>query len=122
MNKIVFKLIRIESPLCSFCKAEDETYIHLFYKCRKASILRRELQEFFSIGLDFPSISPQSTTFSFLDHALEHKLLLNHILVIFKNYLYKTRENKNLNFNKLKNYLIKIRHLGANLKDNEKYT
>ena len=57
-------------------------------------------------------------SYLFLDDALEHELLLNHTLLIFKNYLYKTKDNKNLNFNILKNCLTKIRDLEANLKDN----
>ena len=88
-NKMLFKLKKVESLLwfnCdSFCKAADETYIHLFRRCRKTSILWRQLQEFFNTALDLPSISPQSTIFGFLDDALEHKLLLNLILLIFKN-------------------------------------
>ena len=96
MNKMLFKLGKFESPLCSFCKAKDETYIHPFDRCRKTSILRRQLQELFSTALDLRSISPQSAIFGFLDDALEHKLLLNHLLLIFKNYLYKARENKDL--------------------------
>ena len=39
INKMLFKLKKIESPRCSFFKAEDETYIYLFYRCRKTSIL-----------------------------------------------------------------------------------
>ena len=31
VNKMLFKFRKVESPLCSFCKAEDETCIHLFY-------------------------------------------------------------------------------------------
>ena len=58
---------------------------------------------------------------SFLDGALEHELLINHILLIFKNYLYKARENKVLNYNILKNYLTKIRDLEADLEANDKY-
>ena len=58
---------------------------------------------------------------SFLDGALEHELLINRILLIFKNYLYKPRENKDLNYNILKNYLIKIRDLEADLEANDKY-
>ena len=27
VNKMLFKFRKVESPLCSFCKAEDETYI-----------------------------------------------------------------------------------------------
>ena len=98
-----FKFRKVESPLWSFCKAEDKTYIHLFYRCRKTSILRRQLQEFFSTALDLPSISPQSAIFGFLDNTLEDEVLIYHILLIFKNYLYKARENKDLNFSILKN-------------------
>ena len=93
----------------------------LFYRCRKTSILWRQLQELFSTALDLPSISPQSAIFGFLGDALEHKLLINHLLLIFKNYFYKARENKDLNFNIVKNYLTKIRDLEANLKANDKY-
>ena len=113
---MLFKFRKVESPLCSFCKAADETYIHLFYRCRKPSILWRQLQEFFNTALDLPSISPQSAISGFFDDTLEHKLLLNHILLIFKNYLYNAREKKDLNFSTLKNYLTKIRNLEANLK------
>ena len=121
VNKMLSKLRNVESPLCSFCKGKDETYIHFFYRCRKTSILWRHFQELFITGLDLPSFWPQSAILGFLDDALEHKLLLNHILLIFKNYLYKARENKNLNFNILKNYLTKIRDLEANLKDKHKH-
>ena len=120
VNKMLFKFRQVESTLCSFCKAEDETYIHLFYKCRKNSILWRQLQELFSSALNLPNISPQSAIFSFLNDALEHGPLINHILLIFKNYSYKARENKDLNFNILKNCLTKIRDLEAHWKVNDK--
>ena len=120
-KKCSFILRRVESPLCSFCKAEDQTYIHIFYRCRKTSIFWRQLQELFSTALDLPSISPQSTIFGFLDDSSEHKILLNHMLLIFKKYLYKAGQNKDLNFNILKNCLTKVRDLEANLKDNDKY-
>ena len=104
MNKMLFKFKRVESPLYSFCKAEDETYIHVFYRFRKSSISWRQRQEFSSAALDLSSISPLSAIFRFLDDSLEHKLLLNHILLIFKNYLYQARENI-LNY---VNYLLYI--------------
>ena len=121
VNKMLFKFRKVASPLCSFCKAGDETYIHLCYRFIKTFILSRQIQEFFSTALDCPSISPQTAIFRFLDDALEHKLLINHILLVFKNYLHKARENKDLNFDVLKKYLTKIRDLEANLKDNDKY-
>ena len=42
-NKVLFKLRKVKSLLCSFCKVEDNTYMHLFYMCRKPSILWRKL-------------------------------------------------------------------------------
>ena len=63
----------------------------------------------------------QNTVFGFLNGALE-QLLLNHILLIFKNFWYKAREYKNLNFNILKNYVTQIRDFEVNLKDNDKYS
>ena len=119
VNKMFLKFRKVESRSCSFCKAE--THIHLFSRCRRTSILQRQLQEFFSTALDLLRIWAQCAIFGFLDCALEHKLLINHILLIFKNYLYQARENKDLNFNILKNYLTKIRDLEANLKTNDKY-
>ena len=67
VNKMLLKLRKVEYPLCSLYKAEDETYIRLFYRCRKTSILWRQLQSFFSTALDLPSILPQSAIFGFLD-------------------------------------------------------
>ena len=102
MNKMLFKLRKVESPLCSFCKAEDKTFIYLFDRCRKTcekTILWRQLLEFFSTALDLPSISPKSAIFGFLD-ALEHKLLINQILLILKNYLYEANLKENDKHNK----------------------
>ena len=41
VNKMLFKLRKVDSLLCSFCRAEDETHIHLFYRCKRTSILWR---------------------------------------------------------------------------------
>ena len=46
VNTMIFKFRKVVLPLCSFCKAEDETYIRLFYRCRKTSIFWIQLQEY----------------------------------------------------------------------------
>lgn len=76
---------------------------------------------FFSTGRNIPSILPERAIFGFPDDDLEQKLVLNHILLIFKKYLHKARENKIFNFNTLKNYVTNMRDLEANSKDNEEY-
>ena len=52
------------------------------------------------------SISQQSAIFGFPDDVLEHKLLLNHMQLIFKNYLYNARENNDKYFGALFIYLF----------------
>ena len=102
VNKMLFKLRKVESSLCFFCKAEDKTFLHLFDRCWKTcekTILWRQLREFFSTALDLPSISPKSAIFGFLD-ALEHKLLINQILLILKNYLHEANLKDNDKHNK----------------------
>ena len=111
VKKVPFKLRKGESPLCSLCKAEDETYIHLFYRCRKTSILWRQLQDFFSTAFDLPSILPHGAIFGFLDDALEHELLLNHILLIFKITNIKLEKTKILILTYLKTTVQKLKIL-----------
>ena len=67
VNKMLFKLRKFEPLQCSLCKAEDETYIHLFYRCCKTSILWRQFQKFFSTGHKLTSILPESVILLFLD-------------------------------------------------------
>ena len=73
VNKILFTFRKVESPLCSFCKAEDKTQINLFHRYRKTFILWRQLEEFFNIAVDLPSILPQSAILGFLDDTLDFK-------------------------------------------------
>ena len=47
LNKMLFKFGKVTSPLCSFCKLEDETPLHLFYFCSKTQILWNHLQQLF---------------------------------------------------------------------------
>ena len=82
VNKMLFKVRKVQSPSYPYCKRKDETYIHLFYRYGKTSILWKQLQSFFSNTLSLFSISLQSATFGFLDDALEYKHLLNDILLI----------------------------------------
>ena len=56
----LIKSKNVESPLCSFGRSEEKTYMYLYYSCMKTSILQRQPQNCFSAGLDIPSILPQS--------------------------------------------------------------
>ena len=83
------------SPLCSFCMEEPETAAHLFHSCTKTNFLWMQLQHSFQNVLIILPVTPQSTIFGFIDHKVNDHLI-NHILLIFKNYVCKTRENGSL--------------------------
>ena len=60
-----------------------------------------QLQHSFQNILIIPPITPQSAIFGFIDHKVNYHLI-NHILIIFKYYVYKTTENGSLGYKVLK--------------------
>ena len=72
----------------------------------KTSFLWMQLQHSFRNVLTIPSITPQSAIFGFTDHK-ENYHLINHILLIFKYFVYKTGENGSLDLKVLKRNIIK---------------
>ena len=42
---MLFRIGKIDSLLCSFCKMVDETPPHLFYNCTKTKLFRDQLKE-----------------------------------------------------------------------------
>ena len=54
-----------------------------------------QLQHSFQNVLIILPVTPQSAIFGFIDHKVNDHLI-NHILLMFKNYVYKTRENGSL--------------------------
>ena len=107
---MLYKFGKMESPLRSFCIKEPESQIHLFHSCTKTNFLWMQLQHSFQNLLVIPSITPQSVIFGFTDHK-ENYNLINHILVIFKYYVYKTRENGSLDLKVLKRNIHKIKDI-----------
>ena len=69
-----------------------------------------QLQHSFQNVLIILPVTPQSTIFGFIDHKVNDHLV-NHILLIFKNYVYKTRENGSLDIKVLKRNIHKIKNI-----------
>ena len=78
---------------------ESECPIYLFHSCTKTNFLWTSLQHSFQNVLIIPSITPQSVIFGVTGHKINCHLR-NHILLIFKYYVYKTRGNGLLDFQK----------------------
>ena len=98
----------------------EETPLHLFYECSKTSSLWIELQLCLENKILLPSITPQSAIFGFID-ITENKILLNHLLLIFKFSLYNARKTGNINIENLKASIYNIKNVEREIsKDNPK--
>jgi hypothetical protein len=81
---------------CSFCGTANETADHMFVECSHSKTLWQGLVSHFIHQLTFPTLNSQSAHLGFLDDKIQNYLLLNHILLVFKIYVYNCREIKKL--------------------------
>ena len=93
LNKSLYKMGKQNTCMCCFCKSEEETPIHLFSKCRISRNIWREVQLQYQNNIQLPDLSPQSAYLGFYE-IIENKIIINHILLIFKLTLYLSRKNK----------------------------
>ena len=115
LNQKLFLFQKVNSPLCSFCNNDDETVKHLFHSCPTAIGLWNNLRNTFREHLQLPDLTPQSAIFGFLDTNHQHNLIFNHLLLIFKFYLYKARDHKKTNIKILKDKIKNIRTIELSL-------
>ena len=105
LNNILFlnKKLHIfgikSSPLCSFCNLCDETPLHIFYECDSIKCLWSDLVHYFQNSLVLPILTPQTAIFWFLGST--NSDLINHIVLIFKLYVYRSREKQFIHINNL---------------------
>ena len=67
---------------------------------------------FFETDLDFPNLTPQAALFGFINESDNNlNILQNHILLIFKLYIYQSRERGVLNLNGLIKNVTKVKKL-----------
>ena len=95
------------SPLCSFCTLDDETTLHIFYECDAVKCLWADLVQCFQNNLILPSLTPHAAILGIAESASNdsifknNKVFINHILLIFKLYVFKSREKTFINLNNL---------------------
>ena len=94
------------SPLCSFCYLFDKTPLHIFYECDSVKGLCANLVQCFQNKLVLPTLTLHADILKILESASndstsKNKVFISHILLIFKLHLFKSREKKFINLNKL---------------------
>ena len=111
---MLLRFKNVDSPLCSYCNEEEETPHHLFHSCLKTKQLWNRLRQYFSQFINIPLSTPQSSILEIFDNN-QHSELINHLLLIFKFYIYSTRNTRQLNFNNLMITIKKIKEIEKEL-------
>ena len=91
-NRMLFKFGIISRSLCSFCNSEVETPFHVFHDCAHTQNLWNQLQTYISENLVIPCLTPQSAIFDLIDTQQKNLVIINHLLLIFKLNVYKSRD------------------------------
>ena len=110
LNKMLFRFGKIDSPLCSFCKMTDETPLYLFDNCTKTKLLWDQLKEFISNKTSIPSLTPQSAILGHIDRSDDY-LLSNYVILIYKCYIYNSRNRGHLKIEHLKSIIDKSKRI-----------
>ena len=112
LNKKLFQFCKTQSSLCSFCHIETETTLHVFHKCSATKSLGNQPLLFFETDLDFPDLTPQDALFGFINESDNNlNILQNPTSLIFKLYVYQSRERGVLNLNNLMKNFTKVKKL-----------
>ena len=90
---------------------------YLFYMCRKTKALWTQSTSHLYGHLNLPHLTPQNAVFSFLDISNKDYLIVNHLLLLFKYYIYNARDQKHLFFEVLMKNKNNIYVIGKNLVD-----
>ena len=97
-----FKFGIVSRSLCSFCTSEKETPFHIFNDCTYTQNLWNQLWTYISGNLVMPCLISQCVMFGYIDTQQESRVIINHLLLIFKCDVYKSRDLNTLNFLRLK--------------------
>ena len=92
LNNRLFKMGKVDSSLCSFCKVTSETITHIFCGCNKSKFLWQKIQNWCKPVLSLPDLSPEIVIFGLFD-AREYILLQNFILLLYKKFIYEKRSD-----------------------------
>ena len=115
LNKMLFTFGKTKTPLCSFCHLYDETLKHIFLECIYVKQLWDHLRLFLMNDISLLILTPQTAIFGFIN-GIESNVykIKNHILLIFKLHVYKSRERGTLELSRLINEKKKVKLLEKN--------
>ena len=118
LNIHLFLFGKKDNKFCFYCLTEEETISQIFATYQKTSSLWNELKFCLKNSIHIPTLNPQSAIFGFLQVDPHFLLILNHILLLFKYYVYIKRDSNKLSLaaliKSIKKYLLTGKKLSAN--------
>ena len=115
LNKHLFILNQKYTKLFLYCRLQDKKTNHIFVTCKFAIKLWSDLKDFCQCSFDLPVSNPQSATFGFFGIDSDLFILLNHILLLYKYYIYLSRDCLNFSFAALFKNIYKLFDLKKNI-------
>ena len=86
-NAFLYKIGVASSPLCSFCEKENESLEHIFIHCNYAEEFRAEVIKWLrSLNVNISNLNDKEIMLGMPN--CKDELLVNHVLLIAKQYLY----------------------------------
>ena len=108
LSQKLFLFCKHNTSLYSFCNLEDKTVIHLFVHCSKTIQLWCTVIEYFNRNIH---IIPQSAIFGFLEADDKVFLILNHLWLLLKYYIYVSSSSKIISFEAILKSIMKVKKL-----------
>ena len=109
LNERLFKFNVVKSPLCSLCSLVNETVVHLFCECKETVRIWKHLKAWTNGYMNLPEINPESMLLGIWQEQSHDFALKNHLLLMFKRYIYLNKDSKNgLSISGLKAFIKSI--------------
>ena len=108
-NDGLYKMGIVQTPLCSLCKQEKETVIHLLCQCHVTRQLWCSLNGWLQGVLRLPPLEPVTAMLRSWDLKNEANVLLNHLMLLFKYFIYRFRNmNTSVNLCHLQHFILLV--------------
>ena len=105
-NYLLEKMKIRNSNLCSYCKLQPKTIIHLFFNCPQTAVFWNDLEHLINIHCDGITFTVTAKTLMFGESKASD--VLNIILIMAKYYIFKHKENSHpLNIDAFKKQMVK---------------
>ena len=90
LNNQLFIFNEKDTELFSYCILQDETTNHIFVKCKFVIKLWSDLKDYCQCSFDLPI---SNSSFGFFEIDPDLFIPLNHILLLYKYYIYSSRDS-----------------------------